>query len=221
MSSIFMGSDTPLPRLAARKARTGCLGCLWQCAVVLVLGAVLVLAATGIFYPWAFYLGGKFHIVPGWQGWGTAHTQNGDYLLWLRFQPTPSGSKMYLDTNLTGNAYVCTPRGENIRLKLGGSMRKHLNLSTDGEAISFYMYYRPWNGAFITERRPRLELRGNWRDPNLVMDDQGSITRAFQPDGTVYRGHGPNRPYAKNSVPITLAQGPYSDFENACKAMRH
>jgi hypothetical protein len=216
-----MDPGNPLPRLAARKARTGCFGCLWQCAVVLVLGAILILAATGVFYPWAFYLGGKFHIVPGWQGWGRAHTQNGDYLLWLRFQPTPRGSKMYLDTNITGDAYVCTPRGENIRLKLGGGMRKHLNLSTDGEPISFYMYYRPWNGPFIAERRPRLELRGNWRNPNLVMDDKGSITRAFQADGTVYRGHAANHPYSTNPVPITFVQGPYSDFEKACEGLRH
>ena len=114
---------------------------------------------------------------------------------------------MYLDPNLTGNAYGCTPRGENIRLRLGGGMRKHLNLSTDGEPISLYMYYRPWNGAFVTERRPRLELRGNWRNPNLVMDDEGSITPVFQPDGTVYGGHDPTRSYSTNPIPIILGPG--------------
>ena len=216
-----MSSNNPLPRLVASKARAGCFGCLWQCAIVLILAGILLIALTGLFYPWAFYLGGTFHILPYWHGWGRAHTPNGDYLLWLQFQPTQRGSKMYLETNLTGNAYVCTPRAENIRLNLGGGMRKHLNLSTDGEPIHFYMFYWPWNAQFVTERRPRLELRGNWRNPNLVMDDNGSINRAFQPDGTVYRGHDPNRPYATNPVSITLSSGSYSDFAKACAAQQH
>jgi hypothetical protein len=219
--SVMPGDNNPLPRLVARKARTGCLGCLWQCALVLVVGSILLIALTGLFYPWSFYLGGRFHILPAWQGWGRAHAQSGDYLLWLYFWPTPRGSKMYLETNLTGDAYVCTPRGENIRLRLGGGTRKHLNLSTDGEPIHFYMFYRPWNGAFVTERRPRIELRGNWRNPNLLMNDEGSINRAFQSDGSVYRGTEANRPYATNPVPITFAQGSYSDFEKACGAVRH
>ena len=58
---------------------------------------------------------------------------------------------MYLETNLTGDAYVCTPRGENIRLRLGGGMRKHLNLSTDGEAIHFYMNHWLWNASFVSD----------------------------------------------------------------------
>jgi hypothetical protein len=94
------------------KPRTGCLGCLGQVAVVLVLAGVLLTGLTGLLYPWAFYLGGKFHVMPMWQGWGKAHAKSGDYLVWVQFEPTPRGSKMYLESNLTGNAYVCTPRGE-------------------------------------------------------------------------------------------------------------
>jgi hypothetical protein len=46
------------------------------------------------------------------------------------------------------------------------------------------------------DRRPSLELRGYWQNPNLGMDDNGSISRAFRPDGHVYLGHYRNRPYA-------------------------
>jgi hypothetical protein len=215
-----MSAQESFPYLAGRKKRrTGCLGCLFQVTLLLVVGGVLVLAMTGLFFPWAFYLGGKFHILPYWQGWGKAHAKSGDYLLFVRIEPTTRGSKMYLSTNLTGIAYVCTPRGESIRLNLGGGMRKHLNLSTDGEAISLYMNYWPWNAQFINDTSPRLELRGHWRNPKLVMDDHSSIARAFQPDGTVYHGHDPNRPYMSEIVPITLSQGSYWDYKSACAAV--
>lgn len=206
---------------ARRKRGTGCFGCLWQVGITLALGVVLITALTGVFYPWAFYLGGKFHIMPMWYGWGSAHAKSGDYLVWVQFEPTPRGSGMYLATNLTGNAYVCTPRGERLAMHLGGSMRKHLNLSTDGEHISLYMNYWPlWYGSFIGDRRPSLEFRGNWRNPNIVMDDHGSIGRAFNSDGTVYRAHGQSRPYMQEVVPITFVQGSRSGFDKACAAIK-
>src|SRR6185437_12643750 len=94
------------------RKRVGCFGCLWQVSIVLALAGILLTALTGVSYPWAFYLGGKFHIMPMWQGWGRAHAKSGDYLVWVSFEPTPRGSGMYLSTNLTGSAYLCTPRGE-------------------------------------------------------------------------------------------------------------
>jgi hypothetical protein len=208
------------PRLGTRRRRVGCLGALVQIVIVLALAGIGLTLFTGVFYPWAFYLGGGFHIFPGWQGWGKLHAKGGDYLLYVFIQPTPTGSKMYLATNLTGMSYVCTPRGEKMRLTLGGGMRKHLNLSTDGEAIRLYMHRWSWNRAFSTQYAPRLELSGHWQNPDLVMDDKGSIGRAFQPDGTVYLGNDPKRPYATDIVPITLVRGSYWDFASACDAMR-
>jgi hypothetical protein len=219
------------PDLQARlssspKARSGCLGCLgqmvWQAAVVLLLGAVLIVALTGLFYPWAFYLGGKFHIIPYWQGWGKLHAKSGDYALFVRFEPTPRGSRIIARSNLKGVGYLCTPRGERFFMHLGGSMRPHLNLSTDGEAIGLYM--DNWSGLytqFSSDHRPSIQLRGHWQNPNLVMDDDSSIFRAFRPDGTVYRARDPSHPYHGEVVPITLVNGPYSDFDRACAAIRH
>jgi hypothetical protein len=190
--------------------------------LVLVASAILLTAMTGLFYPWAFYLGGKFHIMPFWQGWGRMHSKGGDYLVWVQFEPTPRGSKMYLETNLTGRAFVCTPRGERLPMHLGGGMRKHLNLSTDGEAIHLYMNYWPLGfGGFVTDHRPSLQFRGHWQNPNLLMDDHGSVANAFEPDGTVYRGHSPNRPYSTEAVPITFMQRSSSEFDQACAAMKH
>jgi len=104
---------------------------------------------------------------------------------------------------------------------LGGSMRPHLNLSTDGEAIGLYM--DNWSGLhaqFSGDHRPSIQLSGHWKNPDLVMDDNGSIFRAFQPDGTVYRGHDPSHPYNGEVVPITLVNAPYSDFKAACAAIK-
>jgi len=126
---------------------------------------------------------------------------------------------MYPASHLTGLADVCTPRGERFRMRLGGSMRKNLNLSTDGEAISLYMNYWPWYGTFVADHRPRLEFRGKWQNPNIVMDDHGSIGRAFLPDGTVYRGQGGSRPYMDEVVPITFVQGSRSELDRACRAL--
>jgi hypothetical protein len=195
------------------------MGCLWQGGIVLALSCVLILAVTGLLFPWAFYLGGDFHILPYWHGWGTAHAKSGDYLLYVQIQPSTRGSGRGLSTNLGGTSYVCTPRGEKIYLKLGGSMPRHLNLSTDGEAISLYMHYWPWNANFINDDSPRLELRGRWRNPNLVMDDHSSIARAFKLDGTVYHDKGANRPYLSEIVPVTIVPGSYSDFSAACEKL--
>lgn len=217
LSLIMLPQDRSAEGPAQKKLRLGCLGCLGQVAVILVLGLILVTAITGVLYPWAFYLGGKFHILPYWQGWGKLHANSGDYVLLVQMEPSPRGSRVYLSSDLRGLAYLCTPRGERIRLHLGGAMRAHLNLSTDGEAINLYVNYWPlWYGQFIADRRPSLDFRGHWQNPNLVMDDHGSISNAFQPDGSVYDGHDRNRPYSTEIVPITLVEGSYSQFNAAC-----
>src|SRR5215469_7818779 len=164
--------------LARGKSRSGCLGGLGLVGVLVVLGTVLLLAATAIFDPWAFYLGGKFHITPYWKGWGKLHGKSGDYLLYVLIQPDPrsSGAVPHLDTALTGFAYLCTPHGEKFSLNLHGGMRKHLNRSTDGEAINLRMdnqtwYKTAWYGTGTYDDSPRLFFSGYWRNPKLVMDD--------------------------------------------------
>jgi hypothetical protein len=72
------------------------------------------------------------------------------------------------------------------------------------------------HGGFINDRRPYLEFQGNWRNPDIAMNDQGSIGRAFQSDGSVYRGHEGGRPY----MPITFVQGSRSELDRECAAIR-
>ena len=203
------------------RPRMGCLGCLPRLLLALALGTAAILLITAVFAPWGFYLGGRFHIIPSWEGWGTLQTNSGQYVVFVRFQPRPSGSRVMPGPSVGGVGYLCTPRREIFRMNLGGGMRRGIGLSTDGEKISLYMNNRSSFLANLNgDYRPSLEFRGQWRNPNIVMDDHGSISRAFQADGTVYRGHDRGRPYPGDITPVTLTPGSYSDFEAACKAPR-
>lgn len=204
----------PLPA----KGRGGCLSNLLRLVVVLALVGVVMLAATAVFAPWGFYLGGKFHILPYWQGFGTLHAKSGRYVVFVRFEPKPSGSRVYPGPSVGGVGYLCTPRGEEFRMKLGGGMPRGIGANTDGVRINLYMYTWGAFSTFKTDHRPSIQLRGQWKNPNIVMDDDSSIYRGFNLDGTAYHGGGPQKPYNGEVVPVTLVPGSYSDFEAACKA---
>lgn len=194
-------------------------GCLWGCltrvVAALLLGSGLMLALTALLLPWGFFLGGHFHFIPYWQGWGRLRSsESGDYVLFMRMEPRPP-TRLGSST-VSGIAYLCTPRGERIRLALGGLMGKHLKLSTDGEAISFHLYNRPV--FFLTpQRRPRIDLKGHWQNPNLVLEDEGSLSISFLKDGRVNYGA---LPAAGEKVPVTLVPGRWADFEAACASER-
>ncbi|HET6267060.1 MAG TPA: hypothetical protein VFG11_05015, partial [Acidobacteriota bacterium] len=141
----------------------------------------------------------------------------GEYAIYFGMEPS---TRAKYNQCVKGNAYVCTPRGETIRLTLSGTMNKNLNLSTDGEKINITMHKTGFFSNFSGDWRPRLEFHGQWQNPNLVGNDNGSIDRAFQPDGSVYMGHDPNRPYQLEILTITLKPGSYSDFEKACAELR-
>ena len=203
-----------------RRPRRGCLGCLFQVVLIFAAGVVLLVAITAVFAPWGFFMGGSFHILPYWQGWGTLNAKSGKYVMFVSFEPTPSGSRIMPHPSVKGNAYLCSPRGEIFRMRLGGGMRRGISTNLDGENIGLYMNYWPaFVGNFSGSHRPSIELRGQWKNPNIVMDDHGSISRAFNADGTVDQGHS-HKPYPGEITPITLVPGAYSDFKAACRATR-
>jgi len=211
-----------IPPVKKGKGCFGCFGCVGQLAVIFVLAGVLYLATIAVFAPWGYFLGGKFHILPYWQGWGRLHSKiSGDYVIYVRIDPSPGGMNgAHLSTYVDGNGYICTPRGERIWLNVIGSMRRHLNVSTNGEAIGIKLYHRtPFWGNFNAERRPRIELHGHWQNSQLIMDDDGSISRSFGNDGSVYLGNASNRPYKQEVVPVTLNEGSYSEFQSACASI--
>ena len=199
-----------------RKPRLGCLG---QLALLVVLMAIVGLGLPALLTPWGFYLGGSFHLIPGWNGWGRMHsnTAGGDYVIQVSFNPKVdrySGPR-----HVNGNGWLCTPRGEKFRLRLGGDFQKDLKLDTNGKTASFYMNNYSLKSQFNAQYRPSLELRGKWVNPDLILDDHGSIGRNFGADGQLRQSLN-GVPYMQEVVPVTLHEGGNADFEEACKAVK-
>ncbi len=176
--------------------------------LVLLLVGVAMLGADALFAPWAFYLGGHFHLWPGWQGWGTLHSPSagGDYKLYVRFTPTPSGPP-YLSKAVKGDAFLCTPRGERYHLRLGGGMPKKLPLNTVGQPLRLYANNYSGLNQFSGDLRPQLDLWGVWGATGPVMEDRGSIAKAFSPDGTLRPKSDPARYKSTENIHV--------DFEEA------
>jgi hypothetical protein len=196
------------------------LGCLGQLILLLLILAVVVLGLPALLTPWGFFMGGSFHIIPTWQGWGKMHskTAGGDYVIRISIYPKTGRHVGY--THVKGTAWLCTPRGETFYLNLGGDFQKDLRLNTDGKTARFYMDNYGFKSHFTADRRPTLELQGKWNNPDLVLDDHGSIARNFAADGTLYGPNSPPRPYMGEVAPVTLHEGSNSEFEAACKAVK-
>src|SRR5262249_49805308 len=115
---------------------------------------------------------------------------------------------------------LCTPRGETFNLIVGGDFEKGMGKDTNGKTASFYMYHRtPLSRIVGNDSRPSLELRGKWNNPDLALDDHGSIARAFDRNATLYPLHA-SRPYMGEVSQVTLHEGSKSDFEAVCAAVK-
>jgi len=183
-------------------------GCLVRLLLQLVsfiaAGVVFVIALDAVFAPWSLRLGGGLHL-PGWQGIGTMHGDAGDYTLYIWLTPQPNGrGALFHFPYFRGWGALCTPRGERFPMRLSAGMREHPGTDTNGMAMDLSMYSRPWNYVFTSDDRPRLSLHGRWQNPDLVMDDGGTLARAFLPDGSVYRGPARNQPRLGKPAPIVL-----------------
>lgn len=195
-------------------------GCLTRLVLVFALVGAVMLAAIWVFAPWGFYMGGRFHWFPSWQGWGRLHSNSagGDYAVYLYFYP--KGGRGMGPAHVTGTALLCTPRGEKFTLTLGGDFQRDIRRDTNGKTASFYMLNRTmghiFNGA---SPKPELELRGRWNNPDLVLDDHSSLQRNFTPDGQL-RTSLKGVPYMGEVSPVTLHEGTKSEFEEACKAVK-
>ena len=204
----------PAPRFTPRKSRPGCLV---QVLAALALGVVLILAINAVFAPWSFYMGGHFHIIPNWTGWGRMHSNlAGDYILYVNISPTSGGRTGRAVPHISGQGYLCTPRGEQYKLRVGGDFEKASG--TDLQGKKAYIYAHTYS-TFSSSTAPSLEFHGKWNNPDLVLDDHGSITRAFDPGGVLVTNHH-MRPYIQEVVPLTLHEGSYADFKAACAALK-
>lgn len=189
-----------------KKLHLGCAGCFTRVLLILLVGCVLLIVMQGVFYPWSFYLGGHFHALPLWQGITRIHTPSGDFVLYFWIQPTRSG-RVYNLPNFAGTGYLCTPKGERLRLKVGATMYEKTGIDSNGKkmGVGFRQYLWNWKYFGYHSAPPHLDFRGTWQNPDLVMDDGGTLTNAFLPDGSVK-----NIPYdyyhhdAANKIPVVF-----------------
>ena len=188
------------------------MGCFTRVLLILFLGAIAVLAIDAIFAPWSFFMGGKFHFIPTWQGWGRLHSSTGDYLVFVNMQPRPGTRGI---AHVAGRGVLCTPRGQTFNLTLAGDFERNMGASTDGKHVDLYLHRR--GGFFFSttsDHRPELEFIGAWHNPDMVLDDHGSLSRAFAPDGTLYEPNQKRTP--AQPLPLTLQEGSRSEFDSAC-----
>ena len=212
----------PMDRPAARR---GCLGCLTQIILILIVGvavgSVFVVATERVFHPWAFYLGGHSHLLPIWEGVGRMHTEAGDYILTVSMWPSRGGRTFNLPT-VTGTGYLCAPNGQRYYLRVRGGMAEKTGIDSNGKPMSLRYFYRPPLAGFTGryELPPRIELRGHWQNPDLAMDDGGSLAAAFLPDGSLSKS--PRTYYhadAKDKVPIVFHEvSPWQQWDAHCQA---
>ena len=138
----------------------------------------------------------------------------GDYALLVTFSPK-TGRHLGL-THVTGNGTLCTPRGDRYRLRLGGDFGKPSGTDLQGKSAHLYMNNYT---AFSSSTAPSLDFRGRWNNPDLVLDDQGSLNRAFNPGGSLFTDR-QQCPYMQEVVPLTLQEGSRADFDSACAAIK-
>ncbi len=203
MRNVEMG---PPPIDHPRKKRRGCFGCLTQVLFILLLGCVLAVAMQAVFYPWALYFGGHRHWLPFWQGMGHIHGPGGDYVLYFWIQPQRGGRTFNLPW-FTGTGYLCSPHGERYKLRVMGGMNEHTGIDTNGKQMKLDFSHRPWNAGWTGNYHlpPRITLNGRWQNPDLVMDDGGTLAGAFLPDGSLSNAR--NNYYhadSPNKVPVVF-----------------
>jgi hypothetical protein len=195
-----------------------------QCTLVLVLAGVAILAADWLFYPWAFYLGGHAHAIPYWYGGATLGGPGGDYVLYVSMSPSrPSrGTIGRRLPNVDGDGYLCTPRGERFPMHVYGVFQESLGRDSSNAAMRMEVYRRPWYFSLAGDwdRRPRLTLRGRWQGPDLVMDDGGTLSAGFLPDGRLYDGPARNQPKPGAPVPVVFHEMPFMLATPACPAAK-
>jgi hypothetical protein len=210
-------------RASARlQRRTGCLGCLGRLALILaggvVAGAVLLVAIDHVFVPWAFYLGGTRHVLPVWQGIGRMRGPGGDYIVSLWISPARPDRTFHLPS-VDGQAYLCTPRGDRFLQRATGYFTSKIGADTDGKQMEFELRRRPLLWRVIGgDERPCVDLRGTWRNSNLELDDDGSLSRAFLPDGMLNTGPPRNQPRTRAHASLVLHEIPFSWRLADCRA---
>jgi hypothetical protein len=215
----------------ALRSKLGCVGCLAKTVGYLVLigilGSILLIGIEAVFAPWSFYMGGRFHPIPMWRGWGQVKSAAGrEYALYVWFEPyTPSGRGGSMSSGgpeVAGWGELCSPHGENYKVRVTGYLQRNMGSSTDGKKMELDVYRRPWYWSFAGrwDERPRLIFHGAWRNPDLVLYDRGSLDRAFNPDGTLRPANSGVWKSGEQGQELVLHEGDKTGYQAACREVQ-
>lgn len=187
---------------------------------LVVVVAVLAVGIPAVSTPWAFFMGGGFRLIPTWKGYGKMHSNvaGGDYVFQLYFYPV--SGRWLGNSHVEGSAVLCTPRGERFFFKLGGNFQKDIKLDTNGKTARFYMKGHGPKYSLTGDDHPHLLLQGQWKNPDLVLDDQGSLARNFQRDGSLSPNPAKASAPSPEVVPVTIHEASASEFNAACAAVK-
>jgi hypothetical protein len=203
-------SRTPSP--VPRKRRN----LLLKLAALALLAFGLPFLLDVVLAPWAFFMGGHFHLNPKWAGWGRMHSNSSsDYAIYITISPSLGRGHSF--TDISGKGALCTPRGDNYRHTMAGSFEPGSGVDLQGRTATIcpHNYDRKHTG----HNDPSLEFRGRWNNPDLVLDDQGSVNQAFGPDGRLaQKKHA--RSDIQERVSLSLHEGSRSDFDAVCAALK-
>ncbi|KAA6465293.1 hypothetical protein DYQ86_04950 [Acidobacteria bacterium AB60] len=190
--------------------------------LLLMLGSLAVLAfglpfaVDAVIAPWAFFMGGHFHLNPKWTGWGRMHSNtSGDYAIYITI--APSLGRGHSSTDIAGQGALCTQGGDKYSLSVAGSLEKGSGVDLQGRTATIYPHN--YNPRRTGHNDPSLEFRGRWNNPDLVLEDEGSISRAFDSNGGLAKSNQAH-PRIQEKVSLTLQEGSSSDFEAACAALK-
>lgn len=174
-------------------------------------------------YGWGFFLGGTFHPLPIWTGWGKMHSSSaGDYVLYVAIWPSTKALETIIPhTFVRGRANLCTPKGQRFYLNLSGEMRPHIYLNTVGEAIELDMGNWRRSMPVGQQWRPSFSIWGRWGKGQITGDDRKKLSQSFSLNGTLI----PQGSYAATSqtedLQVTLREGSFSEWKAACSPALH
>jgi hypothetical protein len=191
------------------------IGCLPGLLLLLILGPLVVMLIDLAFAPWIYVVGGRTRFLPVWAGTGVANSQFGQYKIRVWFSPTSSGSRILPSASILGSAYVCTPTGRRYTMRVTGGASGRIWGSVAGHTVHLFADHRPIFYSINGDRRPRLVFSGQWVGSDLVMDDEGSIDRAFMPDGSLSPNAQVSHPKA-SAIPITFRETTWWWFGGDC-----
>jgi hypothetical protein len=207
--SWHLMSETPL------RIRKKGIGCLPALLILLLAGPLAIILIDLVFEPWIYVVGDRTRWLPIWSGVAAAQSPLGTYKVRVWFSPRPSGSRLLPAASVLGTAYVCTPTGKTYALRMTGAASGRIWRSMSGHTIELVADRGPFRNPFSVDYRPRLVFTGKWVGADLVMNDEGSIARAFLPDGNPNPDPKTSHPTGA-ALPITFHETTWGWLRSTC-----